>query len=318
MTTIFEDPKCVIGCDLNDKKLFSGRDNIYNLPGVFNILKCKCCGLIRTSPRPTIETIGDYYPSNYGAYLGTQISRISTEKTKYRILRRLFSRFFVLNADCIPVMQPGRMLEIGCASGSYLQKMSLDGWKVVGLEPSLGPAEEARSLGYEVYHGSLESAPNFIERFDLIVGWMVLEHLHDPVLSLRKLWDYGSPDCRLVISVPNAGSFQFKFFQKHWYSLQVPTHIHHFSVSSLKEIMNAGGWNIYEIKYQRAFTDPVASIGLFLQHIGAVKVGGWLVRIATSSIIFTAITYPLGWLLATLQQSGRITVWASKRGIASE
>src|SRR3546814_19345766 len=59
---------------------------------------------------------------------------------------------------------------------------------------------------------------------DLIVGWMVLEHLHQPLAVLRKLRRWIQPDGWLVLSVPDAGSLEFRVFGDRWYALQLPTH----------------------------------------------------------------------------------------------
>ena len=74
-----------------------------------------------------------------------------------------------------------------------------------GIEFSPKAAAVARALGYPVHAGSLETAPAPVEPFDLIVGWMVLEHLHDPVLALKKLNAWMKPGGWLVLSIPNAG-----------------------------------------------------------------------------------------------------------------
>src|SRR3546814_9273497 len=77
---------------------------------------------------------------------------------------------------------------------------------------------------------------------DLIVGWMVLEHLHQPLAVLRKLRRWIQPDGWLVLSVPDAGSLEFRVFGDRWYALQLPTHLHHFSPETLANMMTAAGW----------------------------------------------------------------------------
>lgn len=52
-----ENVMCQLGCHQNDEFLFAGSDRLHNLPGKFSVIKCKTCGLIRTSPRPTLDTI---------------------------------------------------------------------------------------------------------------------------------------------------------------------------------------------------------------------------------------------------------------------
>src|SRR3546814_3023143 len=83
--------------------------------------------------------------------------------------------------------------------------------------------------GYKVRNVSLEAAGDPQLPFDLIVGWMVLEHLHQPLDVLQKLRSWVRPDGWLVLSVPDAGGLEFRLFGDRWYALQLPTHLHHFS-----------------------------------------------------------------------------------------
>ena len=90
-------------CHLNGgKRLFIGRDRLCKREGQFGIVHCESCGLIYTNPRPTQETIGYFYPKNYGPYhevLPVQ-ARIFLEnegrsarlknEIKYEILRRYY------------------------------------------------------------------------------------------------------------------------------------------------------------------------------------------------------------------------------------
>ena len=54
---LLEDVSCPLGCMKNDEIVLTGFDLIHNLPGVFNIVRCCNCGLMRTNPRPTPKNI---------------------------------------------------------------------------------------------------------------------------------------------------------------------------------------------------------------------------------------------------------------------
>jgi SAM-dependent methyltransferase len=173
-----------------------GRDRLHDLPGKFRVVKCCTCGLTRTDPRPTQETIGFYYPEDYGPYQGTRVDPGEGTKVRRplwrRFVARLIERTVEFNYDHLPPLRPGRMLEIGCASGAFLHRMA----EKVGRSRDRAlrkAANAARSLGYRVYTGALETAPDPEEPYDLVVGWMVLEHLHDPVLALQKLRSWTRP-----------------------------------------------------------------------------------------------------------------------------
>ena len=224
--------------------MFSASDEKHNLPGRFNIVKCRTCGLIRTNPSPTQETIGFYYPDDYGPY-ESSIIQMDNNNSQANDIKRTIKSFtnkvFKVNSTIIPTLTPGRMLEIGCAAGSYLDYMSRKGWQVEGIEFSDKIAQKARNNGLKVYGGPLETAPAPNEPFDLIVGWMVLEHLHDPVIGLKRLYKWAKPGACLALSIPNADSVDFKVFKGKGYALQVPTHAYHYTPKSIERVLKAGG-----------------------------------------------------------------------------
>jgi 2-polyprenyl-3-methyl-5-hydroxy-6-metoxy-1,4-benzoquinol methylase len=307
-----EEVPCCLGCPEGDDFILTGRDILHDLPGEFNVLKCRCCGLMRTSPRPSLDSIGIYYPDNYGPYAGTKVNLLSKSLAK-KLIKPVVKFLFRFNTNNIPKIKPGRMLEVGCASGSFLNQMFHAGWQVQGIEFSEKAAQSATALGHQVHVGSLETAPAPDHSFDLIVGWMVLEHLHDPVLGLKKLHAWADPGAWLVLSVPNAGSYEFGLFKQHWYALQLPTHNHHFSPQTMAKILAAGGWSLERVYHQRTLSNFIASLGYKLRKRGYRWLGGKLIRYPEYGGYLPYIVYPIAYILSLFGQTGRMTVWARRK-----
>jgi SAM-dependent methyltransferase len=277
-------------------------------------VKCCTCGLIRTNPRPTLDTMNFYYPANYGPYLATQANSASALRTSFRSkLKQVITGMFRFNTQVIPRLSPGRMLEVGCASGAYLQQMAGQGWQVEGIEPDTQAATRARQLGYHVYTGSIESAPDPDEVYDIVVAWMVLEHLHEPVTALRKFYNWTSHKGWLVFSVPNTASLEASLFKDAWYALDLPRHLYHFTPSTLECVLGQTGWKIKRILHQRSLSNLFASIGLWLQdHRIDNRFVRWLLKFPEASWRWHQLMYPLAFLFSLFGQTGRITVWARK------
>lgn len=304
---VLEIARCPLGCHGGDETLFIGRDLLHDLPGEFTVVRCRACGLMRTSPRPTPQTMAFYYPPDYGPYRSTQVQpRSRTRKVLGRLLRSIFE----FNTDRLPPLPPARMLEVGCASGSFLSRMAQEGWQVEGIEFSDGAAKAAADRGYKVHVGALESVAAPAAVFDLLVGWMVLEHLHDPVLGLKKLREWAKPDAWLVLSVPNANSLEFRFFKDKWYALQVPTHLHHFTPETVKKLLEATGWIPMKVHHQRVLSNLIASAGYVLRDKGYARTGQRLIDFPERSGIWSYMLYPLAWILSLFGQTGRMTIWA--------
>ncbi|MGE5139780.1 MAG: class I SAM-dependent methyltransferase, partial [Rudaea sp.] len=170
----------------------------------------------------------------------------------------------------------------------------------------------ARALGFHVHTGSLETAPAPAQPYDLVVGWMVLEHLHDPVACLRKLHEWVRPGGWLAISVPNAGSLEFRLFGRRWYALQVPTHLYHFSPQTLSALLAKGGWRVERVFHQRVLSNLVASVGYCLVDAGFARLGSWLVSFPDRAGRLQYLLFPLASVMAALGQTGRMTVWARR------
>ncbi len=305
-----EDVTCLLGCSPKDDIVLTGRDLLHHLPGEFHVVKCCTCGLMRTNPRPTPGTIGFYYPANYGPYLCTRVVQTKSNSRIKKLLKPLANWIFNSNSMRLPKLVPGRMLEIGCASGAFLHRMAEQGWQVQGIEFSENAARAAAQLGYPVHAGALEGAPSPAEPFDLLVGWMVLEHLHDPIGGLRKLRSWAKTGAWLVLSVPNARSLEFYLFRDKWYALQLPTHFHHFTPSTLKKVLSASGWALEKIYHQRTLSNLIGSTGYVLHEKGYVKLGKKFIDFPERGGWLVYALYPLTWLFSVFGQTGRMTVWA--------
>jgi 2-polyprenyl-3-methyl-5-hydroxy-6-metoxy-1,4-benzoquinol methylase len=307
-----ETAACPCGCPSDEELVLKGRDRLHDLPGEFQVVRCLSCGLMRTDPRPTPETISFYYPEDYGPYKETRVINAGAAQVQAPLWKRLARRCLQFNTQRLPDLPPGRMLEIGCASGGFLHKMAAAGWTIEGLEFSEKAAAAARALGYPVISGTLEAATRPADLYDLVVGWMVLEHLHDPQLALQKLHHWTRPDAWLVVSVPNAAALEFKVFRDAWYALHLPNHLFHYTPQTLARVLQLGGWRMEKVYHQRVLTNLLASVAYRVQDRRPdSRFARGLLQLATHRAVAVAL-YPLAFLFSLVGQTGRMTVWARR------
>lgn len=101
----------------------------------------------------------------------------------------------------------GRLLDMGCGDGSFLATAKSRGWEVAGIEVTQVAARRAQAkVGKDNIFQTLEEARYPDHSFDVVTLWDVIEHLPDPVKTLRQLTRLLRPVGWLVISTPNAGS----------------------------------------------------------------------------------------------------------------
>jgi SAM-dependent methyltransferase len=308
---VLEHRPCPFNCAEEDEEIFSGRDRLHSRYGLFSLVRCRSCGLMRTNPRPTQQTIGYYYPEEYVPHQPKIAS-----SAKVSSLRRGLRRFIAgleLNTQRIPPMNPGRVLEVGCASGSFLSMMRARGWEAEGIEFSERAAAVARSLGFRVDSGPLELAEERVRSYDLICAWMTLEHLHEPVAALEKLGRWTRPGGWIAVSVPNAGSLEFRLFRDAWYALQLPTHLYHFTPKTIREMLVRSGWTPRRLFHQRTLSNLMASCGYRVaDHGWSLPMSRFLTEFPERSGLLHHALLPASYVMAGLGQTGRMTIWAQK------
>lgn len=307
---IFEDIDCINGCKRNDLLLTSSKDFIHGSEGEFNVVECLGCGLIRTNPRPTANTIGYYYPDNYGPYQGVKSSHKINPIKKF--IKNLTNKIKYYGFE-FPSHQ-GKMLEIGSGSGDFLIKMKKLGWEVEGLEYSEKAAQAALNHGIKMHIGPLELIDFDKDNiFDLIYGWMVIEHLYQPLESLKKLNKLTHDNSLLYFAVPNINSFDYYIFRKYWYAFHLPNHLFHFSEKTFRQIAKDAGFDIVEVHYFRGMKDTFASFSNFLQDN---KMGGLSRFFMKHAHHANVIFYPIGYLLSVLRLSSRMVFVLKKNNQA--
>jgi hypothetical protein len=143
---------------------------------------------------------------------------------------------------------------------------------------------------------------------------MVVEHLHDPVATLRLARELLQPGGTLSISVPNFGCWERRAFGRCCYALQLPTHLQHFTTGSLRRLLAASGFELVELIHQRNVNNLIGSAGLwFRARFPHWSLGERLIRWTDNpSALGLCLLAPLARLLAAIRQAGRLTVVARR------
>lgn len=100
-------------------------------------------------------------------------------------------------------LPPARVLEVGCAHGGYVALLNWAGYSAVGTEMSAEVAAFAEAtFGVRVLSGPVEGLPLDPGSFDVVVLNDVIEHLPDPLGTLRACSRLLSPGGFFVIQTP--------------------------------------------------------------------------------------------------------------------
>jgi SAM-dependent methyltransferase len=297
-------PACTI-CGADDLRLHYPRADDYITGDRFAIWRCGTCGSGRTLPSPA--DLGKYYPAQYRQY----------NSLVTRILAMLYRRRVGRWVRQFPA--PGAVFEMGCGSGLMLDTLRRLGWRVAGSERTEAAAQIAREqFGLPVVVGGVD-AINPSERFDLLLLNQVLEHLEDPAPTLKALAGFLKPEGKLIIGVPNFDSWQSMFGGNTWFHLDVPRHLHHFSLPSLAVLVGQLGLEIQSVAYASPEHDPYGWVQSALNRIDRRpnRLTRLLMRIDPADAI-NLLHLAVGCVLGLVAIPLSMVSWIARRGAIIE
>lgn len=233
-------------CLLCDNKQFTKNLTVKDhfLSGeTFELICCSHCGLISTTPGLKEEDLWKYYKSenyiSHSSKAGTTFEKIYQAVRNYTISKKvkLISRY----------SRGKNILDIGCATGEFLNACRQHGFSVEGIEPN----ENARQIALQNHnlsiHG-LEMIKSLSDNsFDVITLWHVLEHVPDLNERMKQISRLLKPDGTVFLALPNHESFDAKHYREFWAAYDVPRHIFHFNKKSLAYLANKFNFVVSDI-----------------------------------------------------------------------
>ncbi len=192
---------------------------------------CRDCGFVFANPAPAQEAIEQFY----AALADEEYSQENEGRGRNfsTILKRLR-----------PFAPPGSLLlDVGAASGIFLNLARQAGYRVSGIEPSKALVADAEKLyGLKLFCGTVEQFA-VSEKFAAITLLDVLEHVADPGTFIATLNKFLAPGGMLVIVTPDIGSLTARIMGGRWWHYRV-AHIHFFNHRSLNRLLEKNGFEI--------------------------------------------------------------------------
>lgn len=224
--------------------LTGGRDYEYGVPGVWEQTACAVCGLVATTPMPSMDEILSYYPKSYHGYQSAP-SRI----TRFLVTRNLRARAKLYRALIGP---DARILDVGSADGAHFDTWQEvePGWALYGFEFNDGAAAAGRAEGRRIATATIESYQPPVSEFQLIIMNHLLEHVRDPFDTTARVYALLASGGSLVGEVPNIRSWDFSLFGRFWGGCHWPRHVHQFTPATMSLMLTKTGFSDVQISYQ--------------------------------------------------------------------
>jgi len=266
------------------------------------LMRCRDCGLLYLSPRPTAETLGAYYPSDYAPFERRGLAGWA----KARLTRREVTALWPLLAP------PARVLDLGCATGDLLQAIREHGNDhLIGIEPSERAAAIARSRGLDVRTDDLRGTALPAASLDIALVSHVIEHLPSPSDALAELRRVVRPGGHLVIWLPNGDSLAARVWRDAWIGYDAPRHLYTFTPRTLRALLDRHGFAVERVRHEWVGLEWSWGLRLRVRQ----RWGDGTVDRALSLLhpLLTTVFTPISALAAARGRAGRIRVVARRR-----
>lgn len=244
---------CRICQNKENNKVFVVKDMLRGSRDIFDYIECGNCHCLQLV-KPPINMESYYNNLSYGSFGKRKISPV---KNLFRRARNMYAirgkggplaKFlYILNPIPIDFCIVGQyaqpqssILDIGCGRGSYVNDLREVGYEYVeGIDPFI-EKDIQHASGARVRKLYVE---NVREKYDVVLSHHSLEHMPDPLSSLRGMKRCMRDDGVLILTVPVAEEL-YRTFKENCYLIQAPQHFFLFSLQSIEMLAQQAGLQI--------------------------------------------------------------------------
>ena len=251
------------------------------------IVRCRQCGLVYVTPRPTHDDVLDIYTAvKDPLYVAERAGRILTFEHHLKPMERFTGPAWAADGGTSAAR---RLLDVGAYTGVFVEIAAQHGWDAWGIEPSEWAVAEAREQGLQMVRGTLEEALEGAAftpaGFSVVTMWDVIEHVDDPLATLQAAWRALEPGGYLIVHTMDLDSPFARLMGRRW-PWFMEMHLFYFTRATLRKMLETAGFSVSWMGAQ----------GRYLQ-------AGYLAGRVTA--LFPRMGRALEWLVATARLKHR-------------
>lgn len=256
-TDLIEDRDCPLCGEMPDRWRF-----LWTKDG-FDFYACTVCGVVFVAPILRSDFTFEMYASSelMRQYFDMMRhpTRDSFEQAKYQYALQLLSDLNGLEA--------GRLLDVGCGTGRFLDVAIEAGWQAEGVEIEKRCVEDARARGLTIHDRLFRADDLDTSSVDVISCWDVLEHLTDPRALVGEIKAALAPGGVVLISVPNVDSLAVRVLHEASTQFCGYSHINYFGAETLGRLLQDAGLRVLHLE------SYISEVYVVNEHLRALEPG---------------------------------------------
>lgn len=205
----------------------------------YTYYQCMACQYLYVYPKPSVHIVEKYYqvPTFYKKAEMEESRLVPEARVRLKRLSKLAEKYGL----------DKYILDVGCASGIFLEQAIKEGWVVEGVEISSELSTRAREKGLNVVNGWLENLPNN-KKYPFVTAWEVIEHSIEPIRFFDKLQSLVQDGGLLAISTPMSNGLPANILRSKFPMISPPEHISLFSNKSI--ILLGKNFGLQMVRFQ--------------------------------------------------------------------
>ena len=226
----------------------------------YTLVRCEGCSLVFVNPQPSFTSLMTIYQDKEDPeQLISLYADLATDAVLAEYDRKLEQLELMLGGK-------GKILDFACAAGYFLERATDHGWDACGVDISDWAKKAAEKRGlHNVYIGHLADLNFPDHHFDVVYAAQVLEHLQEPIDTLREIYRILKPGGILYVDVPNYQTIPIKAGKDDFYLNAPPQHINYFTPHTLQQLLEKSEFIIDcmtsegGLKWENLFNRPITS-----------------------------------------------------------
>lgn len=235
----------------------------------FDFVRCSSCNLVYVNPRLLESATLAYYGDAADQQSMTDWLNVLANPVNQAWQVSYFQEAVNILAKQIPAK--GRILDIGCSIGLFMEIAQKSGFECVGLEPEPKSRRYALERGLDVRPQLFNDAGFPSASFDAITMFGVLEHLSKPKQMLADVWEKLKPGGVVMVIVPNVYSFANGTLHEQARTFTGRNHLSYFAWDTLSDLFKRAGYEITHLDTTLAGLDSALNHWQFKNPHGGLS-----------------------------------------------